>query len=140
MAENICFSCVDACEECSEADRISCTVCSPGFYLQPNTRICLPQCPTSFAANSVTRTCDTVTGEVFCQAFDLNKTYFTTAAERTGSIVSTYGGSKIEAELATDPIPIYKRGFWFDGAQYATIDNLILNTSFTIKLWVRPTS
>jgi hypothetical protein len=40
---------------------------------------------------------------------------------------------------ASDPLPSYRRGLWFDES-YITIRGLILNPSFAMSMWVRPTT
>jgi hypothetical protein len=38
-----------------------------------------------------------------------------------------------------DPIPIYKRGLWFDGhGKFLKLLQLQLNTDFTLMFWVHP--
>jgi hypothetical protein len=39
-----------------------------------------------------------------------------------------------------DPTPIYSRGFWFDGGDYGDLRGLKLNSTFTLKAWLRYTS
>ena len=37
-----------------------------------------------------------------------------------------------------DPSPIFERGLWFDGNDYFSMLNFLVNTSFSITMWFRP--
>jgi hypothetical protein len=45
------------------------------------------------------------------------------------------GGDSEELIEIFDPVPMYQRGLWFD-TSYLTINNLMLNHSFTIHFWI----
>jgi hypothetical protein len=78
---------------------------------------------------------------VFCVAFDVNQTTYSTTAEKTGTEIAIFGGETSAMGEPRDPLSIYKRGLWFDGNDnFVTIEGLILNTSFAVKVWVRSTA
>jgi hypothetical protein len=55
--------------------------------------------------------------------------------ERT---VAAQGGSAAGNVLsADDPVPIYRRGVWFNGAQYYSLTGLVLNHTFIMKIWTK---
>lgn len=43
-------------------------------------------------------------------------------------------------EETTDVIPIYSRGFYFDGEDTIKAVGLILNSKFTLEYWIRAES
>ena len=43
-------------------------------------------------------------------------------------------------EETTDVIPIYQRGFYFDGSDTIKAVGLVINTSFTLEYWIRAES
>ena len=53
-----------------------------------------------------------------------------------GGDMEIIGGSTFADEV-TEPIPIFKRGVFFFGKDYLTINNIILNHSATILFWLR---
>jgi len=46
----------------------------------------------------------------------------------------------VTTNLDTDPNPfiVYERGLYFDGTTRLSLDNLVLNTQFTLEFVVRP--
>jgi hypothetical protein len=51
--------------------------------------------------------------------------------------ISVIGGETVEAE-DDDPLPIYKRGAWFDGVDdFIKISGLVVSIEHTIELWIR---
>lgn len=69
---NTCSQCHPACKECDLADDISCTSCNEGYYLVPDTSICMQHCPTGYTEDPATATCIGETpDEVSCVIFNL---------------------------------------------------------------------
>jgi hypothetical protein len=42
----------------------------------------------------------------------------------------------VSGEASEQPLPVYRRGLWFDGGDSLVADGLVLNTAFTLELWV----
>lgn len=68
---------------------------------------------------------------MFCEEFDRRD---------TSTWSSQFSVEIVESPDPNAPVPIWRRGYWFDGSSYLTIRNLILNHSFTVSLWIRPTA
>ncbi|MEE4247999.1 MAG: hypothetical protein V2I33_21615, partial [Kangiellaceae bacterium] len=47
-------------------------------------------------------------------------------------------GGEVEGTEVTDPLPIYKRGLYFDGTKMMTFQNLVFHNTFMLEIWVRP--
>jgi hypothetical protein len=56
----------------------------------------------------------------------------------TSNAVEAIGGTTEGAEDESDPIDIFQRGIYFDGADdYLTLASFIISFEFTIQAWVR---
>lgn len=86
--------------------------------------ICLPYCPSGFIKTSLC----TEDRKKFDLIFD--------AINYEGGDLNITGGSSL-VEEGSDPMSIFKRGLWFGGDDYLTMQNLTLNHSFTLNIWVR---
>jgi hypothetical protein len=54
--------------------------------------------------------------------------------------VAVVGGSDSLSSDANDPLPIYRRGLYFDGFDdYLSVTNFRLHYEFTVTAWVRVT-
>ena len=138
----VCFTCTEECETCTDKTNLGCLTCAEGYYILPGTHICNPYCPTGFVANDITRTCDNDPGLVFCVQFRHLQTDWTAEDFDVGNeliALEVISGEKAGPD-DFDPLPIYRRGLWFGGAQYSTIYNLVFNVSYTFKMWIRPSS
>ena len=123
-----CVQCDPSCRTCNGQTSRDCTSCAAGLYKQYNINVCLSDCPTGLKqvnqgcdgsyAESYTIALNTIDYEMHDEEFDFDVT----------------GGETDDYELF-DPIPIYKRGLWFDQS-YLSITNLMLNHSFSIHFWV----
>ena len=43
----------------------------------------------------------------------------------------------VSLEETTDVIPIFQRGFYFDGSDTIKAVGLVINTTFTLEYWIR---
>ena len=114
------FQCVDcnpACALCEDETNTTCDECNEGFFKQPDTRQCEEYCPTLL--DVVGRECRTVPNKSVC---------------------FTFPDKDIPAELTlsptSQPISIYQRGLYFDGVAYVDLTDFVLNTSFTIEMYL----
>ena len=141
---NTCSECHPWCQECHDADNLSCDVCAPGYYLQPGTTICLQNCPTGYENDDENRTCiGTPPTEISCAKFDKVECYDWdyNPEEPTEFLVNYFGGASSVAREGDEPVAIYLRGLWFDGVDdFLTVTGpggFMLNVSFTIEVWIR---
>jgi len=128
-----CDLCSEGCASCQDETEFTCTICQEDYYLQPNASVCLLECPSGYTANDATNVCDGTVGIVLCHTFDT--TVFVT--ESTNPDVTLISGTSFGGD-AFEPIPVYRRGLWYDGGKFVSIDGLSLNHSFTLSLWTRP--
>lgn len=111
-----------------------CQECKDTFFLQRDGDLCTSHCPTGFTENSDSNTCEGDPELIFCLTFDRKQLDW--IAEYGVSVQS--GHNLGTAREADDPIPIYKRGMWFDGDDDCMeITGLSLNPTFTLEAWVR---
>lgn len=68
---------------------------------------------------------------MFCEEFDRRD---------TSTWTSNFEITIAESAEPNAPVPIWRRGYWFDGTSYLTINNLIMNHSFTVSMWIRPSA
>ena len=122
-----CAECDPRCAHCETASNTNCTSCSPGNSLFPNDPVCEADCPTGFS--SYDGTCALESDEI--SFIFQNKNY---------QSLTSNGVSIITKDSELDPVPAYDRGLYFDSNDFLEFSNLILNTQFTIKFWVRPVS
>ena len=139
---NKCLECDSKCLTCSALGFLNCIDCKhPYFFYE----ICLEECPTGTRKNLVTNRCATDFTEVFRLEFEALHGKLTDKAQseievRHGSSWDFY--PQLDSE---DPIPVYKRGYFFDGTSsvlhlppYSGNENHLLNLApdFTIMMWV----
>ena len=124
--DETCVECHEYCQVCFDTDNHSCTECTTGNYLIPNTTTCFPYCPSGLTLDSENNVCIEQGTETLC--FDLSDKVL--GAE----IYSVY------LEETTDVIPIYQRGFYFDGNDKLKVKGLVINTTFTLEYWIRSES
>lgn len=67
---NSCTGCHTNCSECYGPNPFECTVCDTGFFKHPDFDVCLPNCPSGFTENSITKTCDGTPDTIACFTFD----------------------------------------------------------------------
>ena len=121
----ICIECHEYCSICYDGGNHSCTQCSDSNYRFPNTDTCKPYCPSGQALNSEENICDEGT-ESLC--FDFSD-------KLLGEEVYS-----VSLEETTDVIPIFQRGFYFDGSDTIKAIGLVINTTFTLEYWIRAES
>ena len=124
-----CAECDSSCSECYDGDSQSCTRCSEGFYLIPNTTQCEPQCPSGLS--HVDRACKEIPLTSFC----FNWT------DKQVDITDEVSGVQVKYSMLyqTSPYAAYQRGIYLEGTKLVLPD-LILNTIFTLEFVVRPDS
>ena len=59
-ASNTCIECDISCAECTGPGNTQCSVCEPGYFLQPDSTICLSTCPDYYYANTSLNTCESI--------------------------------------------------------------------------------
>jgi len=129
--DNTCQSCDPACKICTDATIESCSECNTGYALIPDTTICKPdtECPSGFVVNDAR--CEKPVPDEVTICFTWDSKTIDATDEATGVTVS------VSDDTSTHPVNSYKRGIWFDGNDSITVNNLILNTTFTLELWIR---
>ena len=134
-----CNECHPYCLVCTDTTNSSCSECRDGFFKQPGSSICLPQCPEGFT--SVGKECTGTVDQVFCLTFDRIQYDWVVSDDITAIGGANANPSNDVSQVeASDPRPIFKRGLWFDGDDFLNVTGLVLNHSFTIRAWVRPSS
>lgn len=98
--------------------------------MQINSKICLPFCPSGFIEYD--GKC-VIEEEIACITLDSHK------YEKKYPGFEIFAGATRDSG-ADDPTLVYGRGQWFDGDDFITLENLILNQSFSIQFWARPES
>ena len=122
----ICQACHEHCEICSDSTNTSCDKCREGFFLYPNTKQCHPYCPS--ALENANQECLEIPEKSICLEFTDNDVDLLTD---TIDVVL--------AESGEDPFPVQERGIYFQG-QSIELQNLVINTRFTLEFVVRPES
>ena len=130
-----CEACADACLECNAPDdNTECSGCKEGTVLLH--AICLPQCPSGIEVFADTNECNEQPVQVVRFEFnDQRRTDFV-----SGSYTAQGGSTPDTGDIEDDdPLPVYKRGLWFDGEDaYLSIQDLRLNFNFALEFWLRP--
>jgi len=126
--DSICKPCDDRCALCTDGTNTSCDACTTDNALQPNTTVCEPDCPVGYLETDSVCTLPEDTADL-----DHCFTFVDKQIQSTSDIVSITMG---EADVA--PNPMYKRGLFFDGDDFITFENLILNNFMTLEFWIRP--
>ena len=110
-----CYPCDQSCALCLDDTNTNCSQCNTGYYLFPESTICVSYCPTgTIAENEV---CDDADPQTSCFTFDNKDTVQT--------INGAFTGLTEDDEYA--PRPVYKRGIYFDGNDILIVNNLTLN-------------
>ena len=122
-ASEMCQPCAPECALCTDSSRESCSACTLGYFLIPGTTVCADYCPSALEKGSDHTCLETPEKEV-CFVFDDKP------IERTVSGVSI---SVAEPE----PLSVYERGIYFDGTAQLELNNLILNTQFTLEFIIK---
>ena len=120
-----CYLCNEACALCLDETHTSCSACKPGYYLFPESTICLPYCPTGIQAED--EVCDDTSPQTTCFTFD-NKDTAQTVNDASTILLE---------ESNLQPRPVYKRGIYFDGDDQIQLSNLVLNVQFSLSYWLR---
>jgi len=129
------MTCHPDCDTCTDIDIFSCSECSVGYYLQPDTTICLPSCPSG--STPVGTICELIPEYKACITFDHVR--YTRDATGDEAITSKGGDTAGPDKESNDPMPIYLRGNWYDGVDdYTEIMGLHVHLNFTIEMWIRP--
>ena len=90
----------------------------------------MPHCASGFTSNTDTNECEGDETLAFCATFETK----TIEADSNDYGVSVSVGNG----ESNDPIPIYRRGLYFDGdGDYLVVGALIVHIDFTITAWVR---
>jgi hypothetical protein len=131
-----CEPCHVNCQSCTGPNFYDCPTCKTGFYRQSGTQACLPDCASGFTANDVLNACEGNNVLVFCATFE-DKII---VEDENNFGVAVVGGSDSLSSDANDPLPIYRRGLYFDGFDdYLSVTNFRLHYEFTVTAWVRVT-
>ncbi|CAG9335197.1 unnamed protein product [Blepharisma stoltei] len=129
-----CLACSSGCSDCTDITYQKCTSCFSGFYFFSLTGQCLSECPTGYTANSGTNACDFSTNLAI--SLDLtDQVHLDT--------VSSFSIGSVSANVypnwsdTNDPIPSYKRGYYFHLNDYIH-STVMISPSFSISIWAKP--
>ena len=132
--------CAPGCGICDEPlYYATCTECLTGTFKQPGTsfHVCFDTCPTGYSEDSVNQLCNE--SATFVVYYDM--TYITRPIANMETAYSAFGGldgTGIGSNSAfTGPLPYYLRGSYFFTNAAIQIPALLVNHSFTIRLWIR---
>ena len=120
-----CQPCIEACTSCEDETNLHCGGCSEGNFHWHESNICMPYCPLGFESDLT-----------LCEPMYLQHTALFNNMEYEGGDMEIMGGSTF-AEEGTEPTPIFKRGMFFSGEEYMTVNKCVLNHSATILFWLR---
>ncbi|CAG9335140.1 unnamed protein product [Blepharisma stoltei] len=128
-----CDPCSTGCSQCTETTYQKCTACYSGFFSFSATGQCLSECPSGYNANSSTNNCDYFSN--LALSLDL------TDQIRLDTVSGFNVGSKntnVYPDWSDiyDPIPAYKRGYYFNQTSYLSSSAMIA-PSFTISVWIK---
>lgn len=130
---NSCLACDSICAECFGQSQQECTECEEGAFLLDT--FCLDPCPSGYTENEETNACD-FNEDTFCFIFDGSLQY-----DWTVKTLVAIGGDTQDVREFDEPIPIFRRGVWFDGVDdYFLISDLQMSLNFSIEIWIRPQS
>ena len=121
----VCLPCDNRCTVCEDITNTKCDTCTDGNFQTPNTRICEPYCPTGLGQ------LDGVCQETPQVSIQFEFDDQTITLESKGATIEV-----INEETA--PCPVYQRGIYFNNSEGLKINDLILNTKFTLEYIVRP--
>lgn len=155
---NSCASCDTTCEWPLCVDSSTCSICNSCQYCKGYTTAdCF--CDGTSCCQSTCTNCTTFYYCDTCQSGYNNvngvceETWTETSVisqNFTGTFLGNYGGFRTGSDETRyffqndpetiDPIPIQNRGLYFAFGRYLEYPNLILNSNFSIGLWIKPTS
>ncbi|CAG9335175.1 unnamed protein product [Blepharisma stoltei] len=129
-----CVACYSGCSHCTDTGYNKCTACYSGLYLFQNTGQCLNECPSGYSTNSGTNICDYAS--VVGVSLDLTDQirFDTVSGFNVGSDNSNAYPNWSDSK---DPIPAYKRGYYFYHNNYMS-STVMIAPSFTISIWTKP--
>ncbi|CAG9335177.1 unnamed protein product [Blepharisma stoltei] len=127
-----CVACSSRCSHCTDTAYNKCSACNIGFYFFSPTGQCLNDCPSGY--NKGSNTCD------YLVDYGIN-------LDLTDNIrLNTVSGFDVGWDIANtypmwtdanDPIPSYKRGYYFNGNSYV-VSSVMIAPAFAISIWVKP--
>jgi hypothetical protein len=83
------------------------------------------------------RNCEGTPNQVLCLVFDEEISY-NTWTDGINNIKIVGGNSEVTTD-SDEPVPIFKRGLWFDGVNdFLKVINFSMHHTFTIEQWIRP--
>ncbi|CAG9335149.1 unnamed protein product [Blepharisma stoltei] len=132
-----CQPCYTGCSQCTGLTYQKCTACFSGYYFFALTGQCLTECPSGYSANSAGKTCDWSSDLGIGLDLTDQVRLDTVSAFNIGSVnTNIYPDWNLDVK---DPIPSYKRGYYFYQSNYLS-STVMIAPSFTISLWTKPLS
>ncbi|CAG9324298.1 unnamed protein product [Blepharisma stoltei] len=140
-----CKSCFSYCSKCSTSYNGDCSACGFGYYMNPETGLCLDTCPIGYS--------ESASACVKQNAKDLQIHYVFN--KLTNEILDLVYGYKAFMGSTTglwdtdanNPVTVYQLGLYFSGSQYVSLPpnsadsrKIIIGNTQTILAWVRPIS
>ena len=121
-----CQQCYTGCASCSSTSYADCEACMDDYYLYANAQICNASvCPTNYLRNADTNQCDLNEAGVSCIVFNTN-------------IAPWIGDNELTANTEFTYITAVGRGLYFSGEEYLTLTGILLDTTFSLEIWIRP--
>ncbi|CAG9335172.1 unnamed protein product [Blepharisma stoltei] len=130
-----CALCPSECSLCTISIYNKCTACISGFFLFASTGQCLSECPSGYIKNSITNACDYVSNI----GINLDLTDQIRLDTVSGFNIGIYNANTYPNFDVNDPIPAYKRGYYFKFSKYLS-STVMIAPSFTVSIWTKPLS
>ncbi|CAG9314446.1 unnamed protein product [Blepharisma stoltei] len=128
------WGCTTGCGGCSGTSYYQCTSCLTMYYFISG--LCISVCPTGYTQDSTNNQCTLVSNLSFSLQFqDLIQLDTVSGVQVGSSGTNTYPTFE-----STDPVPSLYRGYYFISNSYMASTSLILNTYFTVTVWIKPIS
>ncbi|CAG9335153.1 unnamed protein product [Blepharisma stoltei] len=132
-----CDQCSSGCSQCTGLTYVKCTACFSGYYFFAPTGQCLVECPSGYSTNSAGKACDWSSDLGIGLDLTDQVRLDTVSGFNVGSVnTNIYPDWNLDAK---DPIPSYKRGYYFYQSNYL-YSTVVIAPSFTISLWAKPLS
>ena len=124
-----CSECIDICATCEDGTNTRCPTCAEGYYQTPNTQICEDFCPSALNKDEWELECLEIPHKSICYEFIDNDLEL--EVEEVGITIP---------QQSAAPYTVYQRGVYFPSSGVIALDDLILNTRFTLEYVIRPES
>lgn len=137
-------TCMAYCATCYSSTNGGCLSCNDGYFLD-NNNLCVPECQTGYIGSNKKCSAHSPTSKILHYIFD---TTINNPQDKTDKLLAYMGSTTSYAGNydINDPIPLYKRGIYFNGnKKYTQLPvndvesrGVIMGNTHSIKLWLKP--